>query len=98
MLAQTTPLSRWQALSTELMAVLDHASAWTDFAPTLELIEDYRAKLVKDIAWAESPYFIGTNEAILHTLLGKWGPNGLSPAVYDCEASARFHGVKECAA
>ena len=97
MLSTTSPLARWQALSTELLAVLDHAAAWTDFAPTLELTRQYRAKLVKDIAWSKA-YSGREQNAIVDTLLGKWGPNGLSPAVYDCEASARRHAKQEMAA
>lgn len=98
MLAQTTPLSRWQALSTELLAVLDHAASWTDFAPTLELIEHYRAELEADMLWVSKITHEITRDAILSTLLGKWGENNRSRAVYDCEASARFHAKQEMAA
>lgn len=98
MLSTTSPLARWQTLSTELLAVLDHAAAWTDFAPTLELTRQYRAKLERDMRWANSTSHELTRDAIVDTLLRKWGPNGLSPAVYDCEASARRHAKQEMAA
>lgn len=98
MLQATSPLARWQALSTELLAVLDHAAAWTDFAPTLELTRQYRAQLEKDMRWANSTSHELTRDAIVDTLLGKWGPNGLSLAVYDCESSARLHAKQEMAA
>lgn len=98
MLQTTSPLARWQALSTELLAVLDHAAAWTDFPPTLELTRQYRAKLERDMRRANSTSHELTRDAIVDTLLGKWGPNGLSPAVYDCEASARRHAKQGIAA
>jgi hypothetical protein len=98
MLAATSPLSRWQALSCELLAVLDHAATWTDFAPTLELIAQYRAKLDADVRWSNSTSHEITRDAIVQTLLGKWGANGLTAAIYDLEASARFHGAQERAA
>lgn len=93
MLAQTTPLSRWQALSAELMAVLDGVAATTDFDPTLFRARMLRARLARDIAWSNSTTHEITRDAILSTLLDKWGPNRLTPAVYDCEASARRHAT-----
>lgn len=98
MLAATSLLARWQALSAELMAVLDLSAAWTDFPPTLTMIAKYRAKLEADIRWADGTTHEITRDAILSTLLGKWGPNGLTPAVYACERSARHHAKQEIAA
>lgn len=93
MLATTSPETRWQVLHTQIAAVLTFAEARTDSPTTRELAAGYRRKLAKDAAWADAHTHDVTREAILSTLLGKWGVNGLWPAVCDVEAASRFHGA-----
>lgn len=93
MLATTSPEARWQALHTQIAAVLDFAEARTDSPTTRELAARYREKLAKDAEWVDAHTHTVTREAVVSTLLGKWGVNGLWPAVCDVEAASRFRGV-----